>query len=160
MGPLSRYVEDAAAMLDVMAGSPMQGVHADSCQSAIQKEPGHLRIRLLTNTSLGEIDLEILEATRELAQTLRSLGHTIEEGEAPPTFLEDFLPIWRFAILWCPNPLRSFSSWLLCWLRAEDTQVTFEVAEARRVALAKRMEDAFKGADILLTSTVLPQALH
>ena len=154
MGPLSRYVEDAAAMLDVMAGSPMQEVHADSCQSAIQKEPGDLRIRLLTNTSLGDIDPEILEATRELAQTLRSLGHTVEEGEAPPISLEDFLPIWRFAI----SGVRTLSDRSLQavtrWLRAEDIQVTFAVAEARRVALAKRMEDAFKGADILLTPTV------
>ena len=52
MGPLTRYVEDAAAMLDVMAGRAKQDEGSDSCLGATKGSPKALRIRLLNDTRI------------------------------------------------------------------------------------------------------------
>lgn len=154
MGPLARYVEDAAAMLDVMAGFPMQEVGPKSCLAATKTPPKALRIRLMIDTPLGEIDSDILSATQTFADTLRSLGHTVDEGPAPKITLEEFLPLWQFAI----STIRTFSDAytqpITRWVRQGGKNINFERAEARRLELAQRIKESFDGADILMSATV------
>lgn len=154
MGPLARYVEDAAAMLDVMAGYPMQNAGEHSCLAATRQTPPPLHIRLLIDTPIGEIDPEILSTIRRVADLLKSLGHTVDEGPSPKIELEEFLPIWKYAI----SGIRTFSDRytqpITRWLRTEGEAVSFEKADARRHELVSRIDASFAGADVVMSATV------
>jgi amidase len=154
MGPLARYVEDAAAMLDVMAGHSTQEMRADSCLAAAREMPRPLRIRLLTDTPIGAIDPEILSATRAFADTLRSLGHTVDEGPASKVTIEEFLPIWRYSVSSVPTLSDRYVQPITRWVRRGGKSISFEVADTRRQELVKRVEESFAGADILMSPTV------
>ena len=154
MGPLARYVEDAAAMLDVMAGRPGQDAGPQSCLTAARKMPPSLRIRLLIDTPLGQIDPEILSATRSFADTLRSLGHQVDEGSAPQIELDEFLPIWQYTVSGVKTVSDRYIQSITRWVRERGQEVTLEHAETRRRQLALRVEKSFADADILMSPTV------
>ncbi len=154
MGPLAHYVDDAAAMLDVMAGHPTQEMRPNSCLAAAQTMPPALRIRLLTDTPIGDIDPQILKATLEVADTLRSLGHTVEEGPSAKVSIEEFLPLWEYSVSCIPALSDRYVQPITRWVRRNGKEVTFEMAEARRLKLVERIEDSFGGADILMSATV------
>jgi amidase len=154
MGPLARYVEDAAAMLDVMAGHHTQVIKPGSCLSAAQKMPKNLRIRLLTDTPIGTIDSNILAPIRDFADSLRSLGHTVEEGPAAKVSIKEFLPIWQYSVSGIHTLSDRYVQPITRWVRKNGQSVTFDMAEARRLALVKRIEDSFGDVDILMSPTV------
>ena len=154
MGPLTRYVEDAAAMLDVMAGRAKQDEGPNSCLSAIQESPKALRIRLLSDTPLGEMDPEILGNIRKVADILRSLGHQVDETPPPQITLDEFLPIWQYAISSIPTLSDRFVQPITRWIRSEGRVLGFEQAEATRQKLALRIKETFADADILMSATV------
>lgn len=153
MGPLAHTVEDAAALLDVMAGRPMQEAGPDSCLAATRHSPKSLKVRLLVDAPLGGLDSEMLGRLRAFAELMRSLGHVVEEGRSPQIELEEFLPIWRFAISSVRTLSDRYVQPVTRWLRQEERQVSFERAESIRQKLARRITDSFAGADILLSAT-------
>ncbi|MGZ5388286.1 MAG: amidase [Solirubrobacterales bacterium] len=76
-GPLARTVLDAALLLDATASDVGQPSFADAARA----EPGPLRILVATRPPLpGPVHDEVVTATRETADLLRSLGHTVVEG--------------------------------------------------------------------------------
>jgi amidase len=154
MGPLARYVEDAAAMIDVMAGRPFGGPPAVSCLAAARHAPRPLKIAMLTASPIGEIDSEILEKTRVAAELLRALGHTVIERDIVKSTLDEFLPVWRFAV----SGVSSFSEAILQpvsrWLREKGQRPTLEEAKAVQAILVARIETVFSDADVLLSPTV------
>ena len=77
MGPLARYVEDAAAMIDVMAGRPYGGPNSVSSLAAARRGPRPLKIAMFTQAPIGHIDPELQGATEAVARLLKSLGHTV-----------------------------------------------------------------------------------
>jgi len=154
MGPLARYVEDAAAMLDVMSGHPTQEVRPDSCLAAARRSPDSLRIRLMIDTPIGTIDPEILSGVRTFADTLRSLGHTVDEGTSSKVMLEEFLPIWQYSVSRIPCLSDRYVQPITRWVRSGGQNVTFDMAETRRLEFVKRIEESFGGADILMSATV------
>ena len=154
MGPLARYVEDAAAMLDVMAGRPQQIGGSNSCLAATQKNPSALHIHLLVDTPLGKVDPEIIENVRSVANTLRTLGHRVDEVPPPQIDLEEFLPLWQYAISGIPTISDRYTQPITRWIRAEGRQVSFSQAEAIRQKLALRIKETFADADILMSATV------
>jgi len=89
-GPLSRSVGGAALFMDATAD---QG-EGPSFSEAAASEPGSLRVALATKPPLpGPVARECVAATRETAEALRSLGHTVVEDSPsliPP--LLNFLP--------------------------------------------------------------------
>jgi amidase len=81
-GPIARSVEDAAFMLDVMAGSepgdPFTAPpEAASFLDATMRDPPRLRIGLLTESDKF-IDPEVLAAVEAAARLLETLGHRVE----------------------------------------------------------------------------------
>lgn len=85
-GPLARTVEDAALLLDVMAGAHPADRHrlpppAESYAAAAARAPGRLRIALSTRIpfSLAPALLhpEVAAAVRRLARVLLDLGHDV-----------------------------------------------------------------------------------
>ncbi|MGH2893540.1 MAG: amidase, partial [Solirubrobacteraceae bacterium] len=89
-GVLTRTVADTAAALDVLAGyqpgdatwaAPAPGAYAE----LMTQEPAGLRIGLVLNPPLDDAELDPVNAAaaRDAAALLESLGHHVEEYEAP-----------------------------------------------------------------------------
>ena len=89
-GVLTRTVADTAAALDVLAGyepgdatwaAPPSGPYAQ----LMMREPASLRIALVLNPPLDEAELDPVNeaAARDAAQLLASMGHHVQEYEAP-----------------------------------------------------------------------------
>jgi len=154
MGPLARYVEDAAAMLDVMAGRPHGGAEDVSCLAASRRDPGKLRIHMVLESPIGQVDPQIADATRAVAATLESLGHTVVEQTLSGSTLEEFLPVWRYSVSGVPAISERLLRPVTRWLRVIGKKTSFEEASSAREKLAERVRDAFGEADILLSPTV------
>ncbi len=78
-GPLARSVQDAALLLDVTA---QEG--GGSFLAAARRAPGALKVAMSLRPPLPQpIDAQVLRATEEVAATLRSLGHSVEQRDPP-----------------------------------------------------------------------------
>ena len=93
-GVLTRTVADTAAALDVLAGyepgdatwaPPPPAPYAELLAAASASEPVRMRIGLVLNPPLdgAELDPVNLAAARDAAALLESLGHDVQEHEAP-----------------------------------------------------------------------------
>ncbi|HZN16245.1 MAG TPA: amidase [Acidimicrobiales bacterium] len=89
-GPITRTVADAAALLDAISGSevgdewtapPPERPFADE----VGRDPGRLRVALTVAPFINDVDVsdDAVAATRDAAELLESLGHTVTEA-APP----------------------------------------------------------------------------
>lgn len=158
MGPLSRSVEDAAAMLDVLAGRPESDAGEGTCLAAARSGSPKLKVRLITESALGDVSPEVLDATLQAADQLRTAGHTVEHfdpSSAPPAgSIEEFLPVWRYAVSGVPSISERLLRPVTRWLRNPKELPSFEEAHAARLLLASRIEEHFDHCDVLLTPTV------
>ncbi len=91
-GPLARTVEDAALLLDVLAGNVEGDLHrppapVEPFVAAAAREPGRLRIALALNVPYSgapaRLDPDVREAVEGIARTLEELGHEVEQAEVP-----------------------------------------------------------------------------
>jgi amidase len=88
-GVLSRTVRETAELLDVLAGyetgdATWAPPPAEPFAAAAAREPGKLRIGLSTTSPIsGPLDPICERAVRDAAELLGSLGHEVEEVEAP-----------------------------------------------------------------------------
>src|SRR5271156_5152063 len=82
-GPMARSVRDAAMMLDVLAG-PVVGdpywapAPVTSFSAAVGIAPRHLRIGMITKSSLASVDAETIDALESAANLFEELGHKVE----------------------------------------------------------------------------------
>lgn len=86
-GPLARTVEDAALLLDAVAGAhPREGLRlpAIDASAAARRDPGRLRVALAWRPPFtaapAPLHPDIRRAVTALADTLARLGHTVEEA--------------------------------------------------------------------------------
>ncbi|MER7173124.1 amidase [Streptomyces mesophilus] len=112
-GPLSRTVADAAAMLDAMAG-PAPGdlfwapplPDGESFLGWAGREPGKLRIGRFSDPGSDEVSVhpDVLAAYERATELLVSLGHEVEEIEAPfgLSMVEEFQDVWSVRSLRVP----------------------------------------------------------
>jgi amidase len=98
-GVLTRTVAETAEVLDAIAGyetgdATWAPAPAEPFAAAAAREPGRLRIGLTTEGSLeAPVDPICERAVRDAAELLTSLGHEVEEVEAPwkgQTLMEAF----------------------------------------------------------------------
>jgi amidase len=88
-GVLTRTVAETAELLDVLAGyetgdTTWAPPPAEPFAAAAARHPGRLRIALTTEPPIeSELDSLCEGATRDAAELLTSLGHKVEEIEAP-----------------------------------------------------------------------------
>ncbi|MFN0191434.1 MAG: amidase [Aestuariivirga sp.] len=90
-GPITRTVQDAAFMLDVMAGSEpgdpfIAPPEAATFLDATLRDPPRLRIGVLTESDKW-IDPQVLAAVEATAKLLESLGHRVEPADVDLTGL-------------------------------------------------------------------------
>jgi amidase len=88
-GVLTRGVADTALALDLLAGYETGDASwapppAEAFAAAAAREPAALRVGVVTNPPIdAPIDPVRAEAARETGRLLESLGHRVEETEAP-----------------------------------------------------------------------------
>jgi len=88
-GVLTRTVAETAALLDVLAGYETGDASwapppAEPFAAAAAREPGRLRIGVTTTAAIdAPLDPLCERAVRDAAELLESLGHDVEEVEAP-----------------------------------------------------------------------------
>ncbi|HUS23764.1 MAG TPA: amidase family protein [Candidatus Binatia bacterium] len=100
---VSRTVRDSAAMLDATQGSDLGTLNhlappERPYLEEASREPGRLRIAFSTASPIGtDVHPEAVQAVRDAAALLESLGHQVEEG-APQLdgmqLAKDFLVMW------------------------------------------------------------------
>jgi amidase len=102
-GVLTRTVEDTARALDVLAGYEVGDGSwapppAEPFAAAAARTPRPLRVALATNPPVdAPVDPARADAVREAGRLLESLGHHVEEAEAPwrdDTLLEAFTALF------------------------------------------------------------------
>jgi len=159
-GAISRSVEDAAAMLDVLAGldvgrphwlAPPDRPFAISCREA----PGPLRVGLVLEPTAGvPAHPTIREATLAVARLLETLGHRVEERRPPPISVDDFLPLWRWQMARVPVFRPGRLQPVTRELRAAGRRIPTEVALALQERMTRELDPLMHGVDLLLSPTV------
>lgn len=167
-GVLSRTVADTAVALDVLAGHGVGETYhapppATTFLEAARREPGRLRIGVLTTPVIAEADVHpaCLEAVRATAATLSGLGHEVDEAPVP-------FPVERwqaFGALWSvgaasiplPEAVEAVLRPLTRWLR-EQGRATNGVAYAEAAGAVQRLTvdvaSAWDAFDVVLTPTL------
>src|SRR5215217_899982 len=88
-GVLTRTVAETAALLDVLAGyepgdATWAPAPAEPFATTAAREPGRLRIGVTTTAAIdAPLDPVCEQAVRDAAELLGSLGHAVEDVEAP-----------------------------------------------------------------------------
>ena len=97
---LTRSVADTARLLDLMAGyepgdATWTPLPSEPFALAATRAPGQLRIGMVTESPLGtEVDPACLQATRDAAKLLESLGHRVEEVTPPNWDQRPLIPVF------------------------------------------------------------------
>ena len=147
-GPLARSVEDAAAMLDVLA-------RTDEFRRSLESPvPRGLRIGVLTHSHLAPTHPEIAEALRRVAKQLESFGHRLDELHVPEGSVDEFLPVYQRQLRLAPAMLPWRLQPVPRWLREAGKRVTGSQAKSIQRGLATRILEATSAFDLCLTPTV------
>jgi amidase len=164
-GPLTRTVEDAAHLLDVLAGyepgdpwwaPPPSRPFAETTP----ERPARLRVAVTSTPPIDvPVDPACVTAVDEAAALLSELGHHVEEGSPPwhdPDLFDTFIQIWQVG-----PTLHPVDESLLTPLNrglAESARATsaadYAIAVARLQALARRIVAFWSEADVVLTPTL------
>ncbi len=169
LGFLTRDVQDTALLLDIAdqhwPGDTMIAPSAaGSFLEASRREPGKLRIGLLTTPVISEgapIDDDVLRVTNETAALLTQLGHDVVEVPVPfpASGFDAFRAMWAVMALDAPVPPEAEDALvpLTKWLREYGRTVTgLQHAAALSAAQNLTREIAQKWADVdmVLTPTL------
>ena len=175
-GPLARTVADAAALLDVMAGTmPGDSYTAPALPTGetfldcARRDPQSLRVAVLTTPPVPGVGLhpDCLAATESAAELLAGLGHRVEPLELPAddTLARVFEQVWSVMAAQRPVPpeLESELMPLTRHLRAEGRLVSgpdFAVALYTFRAVGALVASLQEQYDVILTPTLAqPPAL-
>lgn len=164
--PLSRTVEDAAALLDVMAGyEPGDPWWAPPPDRPFVREvgapPGRLRIAVTSSPPADvPVDPECRTALSAAAALLAELGHDVREETPPwedPDLYLPFITVWQVGPSLQPVDDLSLLTPLnreLVELAAATSSAIYAGAVARLQALARRVVAFWEHHDAVLTPTL------
>ena len=164
-GPLTRTVEDAAQLLDVMTGYEpgdpwwAQPPAQPFAESALEP-PGRLRIAVSSTPPIDvPVDRACVAAVADTAALLSDLGHRVEEGGPAwrdPDLFRTFIEVWQVG-----PALHPVDESLMTPLNrglAESARASSAVDYARAVArlqtLARRIVAFWSDVDVVLTPTL------
>ena len=150
IGPLARTVHDAAALMDVLAGTPQYFLPA--CDAPIPT----LRIRLALASSLVEVDPEIAAATAEVASRLEQQGHALDDAEPITGTIDEFLPIMARMVGRIPilPGMHARLEPTTRWLHGVGRSIARHTAIDAAHRLTAKVRQWFGDADVIVTPTV------
>jgi amidase len=160
-GPITRSVDDAAAMLDVMAGITVGQPHwapppPRPFAELAREVPRRLKLRLVVRSNHVDTDPEIAAAVERVARALEKLGHSIEEKpmELPAGILEEFLPVWQATAASAPVHDWSLTQPVTRWLGEKGRTVDAKLVERITERLMGLVLEQFGDVDAWITPTV------
>jgi len=161
-GPMAHTVDDAAALLDVMAGVTVGRPHwapppETSFLELARRMPPRLRVRVATKTPLAETHPDIEAAVLRVADALAAMGHDVEATNRvvwPEARPEDFLVLWKRLVATVGVHDWTLTEPINQWLSSEGKRLTAQDEDAARASLTRAVEEACAGADLLVTPTV------
>ena len=150
-GPIARTVEDARALLRVLA--------TDARFEERTGVPRGLRVNLLLEPAepgIGPVPAALAEAACRVAAALEADGAHVEQVAPPPLHAPDFLPLWQrtFAGLPLPDFLHRRLQPVTRALREAGRDISHAQAMACREGLAARLALWWGDADLLVSPTV------
>lgn len=111
-GTISRTVADTAALLDVLHGfvpgdPSMLPDPERPFVEEVSREPGTLRIGVVSTAAVGEYEPAVSSALRAARDLVLELGHDVEEMEVPveDDVVDAFLDIWATMLSAQPVPV-------------------------------------------------------
>jgi amidase len=146
VGPLARCVDDAAALLDVLAG-PAGAHHATGSRLPLRP----LRIGVVREPPFGELDPRLVAAVDRAADHLRAAGHRLEARPCPRGTVAEFLPLYQRMLARVPVMFPGRQQDLTRWFRDQGRAVPDAVAWERVRSYEARAAEAMDGLDALLT---------
>jgi amidase len=164
-GPLSRTVEDAALLLDVLAGyepgdpwwaPPSERPFAET----VHESSARLRIAATTTPPIDTpVDPDCVAALTSAAALLSELGHDVREETPPwqePDLFDKFIAVWQVGPALYPinDTLMTPLNRGLVWNARETSAADYAQAVAWLQALARRIVAFWSSADIVLTPTL------
>jgi amidase len=160
-GPITRSVDDAAAMLAVMAGITVGQPHwapppPRPFAELAREVPRRLKLRLVVRSNHVDTDPEIAAAVERVARALEKLGHSIEEKpmELPAGILEEFLPVWQATAASAPVHDWSLTQPVTRWLGEKGRTVDAKLVERITERLMGLVLEQFGDVDAWITPTV------
>jgi len=160
-GPITRTVDDAAAMLDVMAGITVGQPHwapppPRPFAELARETPRRLKLRVALRSNYVDTDPEIAAAVERVARTLEKVGHHVEEGalELPAGVLEEFLPVWQATAASAPVHDWSLTQPVTRWLGEQGRNVDAKLVERTTERLMAIVLEQFGDCDAWITPTV------
>jgi amidase len=149
VGPMGRTVEDAMALLDVLAGLP----HGETARRAA--EPiAPLKIGLLLDPPFGENDPRIVALIEGAAERLRAVGHKVERIPGLTVDLTEFVPLYQRVLSRAPVPFPSRLSPFARWFWGTGKKGNDADAWRRLKQFVDLAEGSQAGYDLLLTPTI------
>jgi amidase len=158
-GPLAHTVDDAAAMLDVMAGLLDGRAHWAPPPSApfatlARQKPRRMKMKLTTRAPLSTTHPEIAAAVENAGRVLADLGHDVEEGATPEGTLEEFLPLWQHMTAQMPLMRWSRAQPITRWLAEPGRKLRGKDMLALHARIEARLLPELEAPDLWLTPTV------
>lgn len=158
-GPLAHTVDDAAAMLDVMAGVLDGRTHWAPPPTApfatlARHIPRRMRIRYTTRSPLATTHPEIAAAVDNALKQLAALGHDVEEGETPAGSLEEFLPLWQHLVAQFPLARWDRAQPITRWLAEPGRKLRGRDVRALHERISARLLPVLEAPDLWITPTV------
>jgi amidase len=160
-GPFARCVDDAAAMLDVMAGISVGHPHwlprpPASFAELAKRPPTRLRVKLATVSPDGSpVHPEWVAATLAAGELLRAAGHEVVASPMSSGTVDEFIPLYQHMLASVPGAKLSVLQPATRWLVEHGREVP--VGQARKIfaALSHRVHAWVGDADLVLTPTVV-----
>jgi amidase len=160
-GPIARTVDDAAAMLDVMAGISVGKPHWAPAPprpfaELARERPPSLRLRLALRSTHVNTDADVASAIEGIARLLEKLGHHIEERslDLPEGVIEDFLPVWQASAARAPVHDWSLTQPVTRWLGEKGRGIDRHVVERSADRLQALVLEHFGDVDAWITPAV------
>jgi amidase len=150
-GPMARSVDDAAALLDVLAAPdperPYRFLRAS--REAVPRST----VGVLVDPPFGDTDPRIAAWVLRAAAALREEGHVVVERARIPGTVEEFLPVYQYLF----GRIPVLAPWRLTpvvrWFRDEGRRLSRGSVAERFAALSARAASAIDGVDVVLTPT-------
>ena len=152
IGPISREIEDAAALLDMMSGLFLE---KDSFfLKNLHKDFNKPKIKVCYKNPIVKTDPLIVEGIQNIVLKLNEAGHEVEEIEPIEAELEEFLPIWEKLLANVPNINDRVLQPVTKWLRDSGKNRSEADIKALREVLGLKVLEWVGDADFILTPTV------
>jgi amidase len=160
-GPIARTVDDAAAMLDLMAGLHHGEPHwaptpPQPFARLAREEPRGLKLRLALRSNQIDTDPEVAAAVERVARQLEKRGHRIDEKpmELPAGVIDEFLPVWQSTAASAPVHDWSLTQPVTRWLGEKGTGVDPATVARSTEKLMAIVLEQFGDYDAWITPTV------